>query len=358
MTEHEEKIINIIERTLPGVVSIAASKNVELVEKDLMKMGMDPRMFEEKLFGEADKKGDVSVSGGSGFIVDPSGIILTNKHVIQDKEARYKAVIGLPAGKAGENKYYDVEVMGSDPLADIAMLKIINPPAGLTVIALGTSKNIKLGKTVIAIGNALGEFQNTVSTGIVSGLSRLLSAITDIEGHQQRLRGLIQTDAAINPGNSGGPLINLDGEAIGINAAVVYGAQNIGFAIPIDRAKKDLGEIKKYGHIRAPFLGIRYVLLNKNIGRHFKIPVDHGALIVREGLPGDHAVLPGSAAYEAGLKEHDIILTANNKEITEKETLEDILDTCAIGDELKLGVLRHGKNLSFSVHLEDRAKFN
>src|SRR3989338_10212232 len=120
MTEHEEKIIKIIERTLPGVVSIAASKNVELVEKDLMKMGMDPKMFEEKLFGEADKKGDVSVSGGSGFIVDPSGIILTNKHVIQDKEARYKAVIG-------ENKY-DVEVRGSYPLADIAILKIITPP--------------------------------------------------------------------------------------------------------------------------------------------------------------------------------------------------------------------------------------
>ena len=350
MTEHEEKIIKIIAQTLPGVVSIAASKNVGLVEKDLMKMGMDPRMFEEKLFGEADKKGDVSVSGGSGFIVDSSGIVLTNKHVIQDKEASYKII-------AGENKY-DVEIMGSDPLADIAILKIINPPKNLTTIPLGTAKNIKLGKTVIAIGNALGEFQNTVSTGIVSGLSRLLSAITDIEGHQQRLRGLIQTDAAINPGNSGGPLINLEGEAIGINAAVVYGAQNIGFAIPIDRAKKDLEEIKKYGHVRAPFLGIRYVLLNKNIGRHFKIPVEHGALIVREELPGDHAVLPGSAAHEAGLKEHDIILTANNKEITEKETLEDILDTCAIGDELKLGVLRHGKNLSFSVKLEDRAKFS
>src|SRR3989344_4341348 len=308
MTEHEEKIIKIIERVLPGVVSIAASKNVELVEKDLMKIGMDLKMFEEKLFGEADK--------------------------------------------------YDVEIVGADPLADIAILKIVNPPKDLTVISLGTSKNIKLGRTVIAIGNALGEFQNTVSTGIVSGLSRLLSAITDIEGHQQRLRGLIQTDAAINPGNSGGPLINLEGNAIGINAAVVYGAQNIGFAIPIDRAKKDLDEIKKYGHIRAPFLGIRYVLLNKNIGRHFKIPVERGALIVREELPGDHAVLPGSAAYEAGLKEHDIILTANNKEITEKETLEDVLDTCAIGDELKLGVLRHGKNMSLSVKLEDRAKFS
>src|SRR3989338_6330449 len=154
MTEHEEKIIKIIERTLPGVVSIAASKNVELVEKDLMKMGMDPKMFEEKLFGEADKKGDVSVSGGSGFIVDPSGIILTNKHVIQDKDAEYKAVIA--------NEKYEVEILGKDPLSDIAILRIKNPPKNLPAIKLSEQKGVRLGTTVIAIGNALGEFSNTV----------------------------------------------------------------------------------------------------------------------------------------------------------------------------------------------------
>ncbi|QQG42752.1 MAG: trypsin-like peptidase domain-containing protein [Candidatus Giovannonibacteria bacterium] len=352
--DYQEKIIEVIQKSLPAVVSIAASKNVELVEEDLMKMGMDPRTFEERLFGEADEKGNISVSGGSGFIVDQSGIILTNKHVIQDKAASYKAIIGQ--GK------YDMEVIGQDPLSDIAILKIIRPPTNLSAIPLGFSKNVRLGTVVVAIGNALGEFQNTVSTGIVSGLSRFLSAITDTEGHQQRLRGLIQTDAAINPGNSGGPLINLSGEAIGINAAIVFGAQNIGFAIPIDRAKKDLEEIKKYGHVRSPFLGIRYVLLNKHIGRHFKIPVEHGALIVREGLPGAAAslpaVLPKSSAHEAGLAEHDIILAANDKDITEKETLEDILDSCSIGDSLKLKVLRKGKELNLKVKLEDRAKFS
>ena len=359
--DQEEKIIKVIERALPAVVSIAASKNVELVEEDLMKMGMDPIAFEERLFGEADEKGSISVSGGSGFIVDPSGIVLTNKHVIQDKEASYKAVIGLPDGKAGQEKY-DVEVIGQDPLSDIAILKIVRPTKNLSAIPLGSSKNIRLGTTVIAIGNALGEFQNTVSTGIVSGLSRFLSAITDMEGHQQRLRGLIQTDAAINPGNSGGPLINLLGEAIGINAAIVFGAQNIGFAIPIDRAKKDLEEIKKYGHVRSPFLGIRYVLLNKHIGRHFKMPVEHGALIVREGLPGAAAslpaVLPKSSAYEAGLAEHDIILAANGKDITEKETLEDVLAASNVGDKLALKFLRKGKEMSCELILEDRAKFS
>ena len=363
MSDYEEKIIKVIERTLPAVVSISASKNVELVEDDLVKMGVDPKVFEERLFSEADDKGNVSVSGGSAFIVDPSGILLTNKHVIQDKNAVYKAIVGLPAGKAGQNKY-DVEVVGQDPLSDIAILRISNPPSahsgggGLPTIKLGASKNIRLGTTVIAIGNALGEFQNSVSTGIVSGLSRFLSAITDMEGHQQRLRGLIQTDAAINPGNSGGPLINLEGEVIGINCAVVFGAQNIGFAIPIDQAKKDLEEIKTHGHIRSPFLGVRYVLLNKMVASHFKIPVDHGALIVREGLPGDQAVLPGSAAYEAGLREHDIIVAANGKEISEKETLEDVLAASNVGEKLALKFLRKGKELSCELILEDRAKFS
>lgn len=358
MQDYEEKIIKVIESALPAVVSIAASKNVELVEQDLLKMGVDPKAFEERLFSEADSFGNVSVSGGSAFIVDSSGILLTNKHVIQDKSAVYKAIVGLSAGKAGQNKY-DVEVIGQDPLSDIAILRISDSSIGaLPHLKLGASKNIRLGTTVIAIGNALGEFQNSVSTGIVSGLSRFLSAITDMEGHQQRLRGLIQTDAAINPGNSGGPLINLDGEAVGINCAVVFGAQNIGFAIPIDQAKKDLEEIKKHGHIRSPFLGVRYVLLNKMVANHFKIPVDHGALIVKEGLPGDHAVLPGSAAHEAGLREHDIIIAANGKEISEKETLEDVLAASNVGEKLALKFLRKGKEMSCELTLEDRAKFS
>lgn len=350
MADYQDQIIKAIEKALPGVVSIAASKDIMAVEQELAKMGMDPREYEEKLSNDADDKGMVSVAGGSGFIVDHSGIVLTNKHVVQDKDSVYHIIIG-------QDKF-ETEIVGKDPLADIAILRIINPPENLPVVKLGTAKNIKLGTAVIAIGNALGEFQNTVSTGIVSGLSRFLSAITDMEGHQERLRGLIQTDAAINPGNSGGPLINLEGEAIGVNSAIVYGAQNIGFAIPIDRAKKDLEQIKKHGHILTPFLGIRYIILNKAIQKHFKLPIDHGALIIREGLPGDYAIMPGSTAEHAGLKEHDIILTAKGKEVTVKETLEDILETCAVGDKLELGVLRKKENLTLTVPLEDRAKFN
>lgn len=347
--EYQDKIISAIDKALAGVISIVVSKKIEAVEEEIAQMGLDPRQFYAKIQNEAED-GQIAVSGGSGFIVDSSGIILTNKHVIADKNATYKAVIG--------KEKYDMEILAQDPLSDIAIIKLINPPHNLLAIKLGSSKNLKLGTAVVAIGNALGEFTNTVSTGIVSGLSRFLTAVTDFDGHQERLRGLIQTDAAINPGNSGGPLINMEGEAIGINSAIVFGAQNIGFAIPIDRAKRDLEQLKKLGHIQTPFLGIRYILLNKAIANNFGSPSDHGALIIKEGLPRDHAILPGSSAEKAGLKEHDIILTANGKQITEKETLEDVLEDCKIGEELVLGILRKGKNLNFKVKLEERSKFS
>jgi serine protease Do len=346
--EYQDKVVRAINKALPGVISIAASKDIAAVEQEVAKMGMDPRQLADRFAQEAEG-GKITVSTGSGFIVDPSGIVLTNKHVIQDAEASYQAVIN--------EKKYDVVVLGKDPLSDIAVLKITAPPPKLPTIKLCVSKKVRLGETVIAIGNALGEFQNTVSTGIVSGLSRFLSAITDMQGHQERLRGLIQTDAAINPGNSGGPLINLKGEAIGISTAVVFGAQNIGFAIPIDRAIRDLEDVKKQGHIRAPFLGIRYVLLNKKLSDHLGIQQQKGALIMREGLPGDNAILPNSAAERAGLLENDIVVSANGKEVTEKNTLEDELSERSVGDEVELGVLRKNKHITFKVPLEDRGSF-
>ena len=174
-----------------------------------------------------------------------------------------------------------------------------------------------------------------------------------MSGRQERLRGLIQTDAAVNPGNSGGPLVDLNGKAIGINAAIVFGAQNIGFAIPIDRAKKDLEEIKIHGRIRRPFLGIRYLVLNKKIQEQFGLPLDHGALIINEGIPGDTAIIPGSASDKAGLKEFDIILTCNNKKITENETLEDILSSHAVGDKIELEILRNKKKINARLALEE-----
>ena len=177
--------------------------------------------------------------------------------------------------------------------------------------------------------------------------------MTDFEGHSERLRGLIQTDAAINPGNSGGPLVNLEGEALGINSAVVFGAQNIGFAIPVNKAKRDLEELKKYGRIRRPFLGVRYILLNPALKKRFNLPVDHGAFVLREGTPGRPAVVPGSAADKGGLRETDVILALNNTVIDEKTGLEDILEKVVLGDQINAKILRNGGEHELNILAEE-----
>ena len=269
--------------------------------------------------------------------------------MVIDKHADYSIL-------APGDKNYEAAVLARDPINDVAILKIKGKVSEVPFINTGATKNLKLGQSVIAVGNALGEFQNTVSTGVISGLSRFISAAADVMGHQERLRGLIQTDAAINPGNSGGPLVNLDGEAVGINVAVVFGAQNIGFAIPIERAKKDLEEIQKFGRIRRPFLGVRYLLLNKFLKERFGLPIDHGALVINEGIPGDLAVVPQSPADKAGLKEFDVITHCDGKEISDKETLEELLSQREIGDAVELKVFRQGKELPIKLKLEEHQK--
>ena len=181
----------------------------------------------------------------------------------------------------------------------------------------------------------MGEFTDTLSAGIVSGLSRFIQAFGGIDNQMQNLRGLIQTDAAINPGNSGGPLINMEGKVIGINTAMIAGAQNIGFAIPINYAKKDLEEVKKYGKIIMPFLGVKYVLISKEMAEANKLPVNDGALVVREAL-GESPVVPGSSADKAGVKEWDIILECDGQKITTKNPLAKILQKCKIGETKQL----------------------
>ena len=167
---------------------------------------------------------------------------------------------------------------------------------------LGNSIDLELGADVLAIGNALGMFKNTVSRGIISGLSRSIRAATNPMVAAQELRGLIQTDAAINPGNSGGPLVNMDGEAIGINAAIVFGAQNLGFAIPIKYAERDLDDLEQFGRIKRPLLGLRYVNVDENMKDRMKLTVDYGAMVVGQ-MPHSQAIIPNSPAHKAGLKE-------------------------------------------------------
>lgn len=355
MTEHEKKITEAVGKVLPAVVSITIAKEINDITKDLPLEFFRLPHYQEFLEHEIehapkDEKGRIKVGGGSGFFISEDGLILTNRHVVMDKHASYS--IG-----AQDDKIYEAEVSARDPINDVAILKL-KTKERVTFIKIGETKGLKLGQSVIAVGNALGEFKNTVSTGVISGLSRFISAAADMMGHQERLRGLIQTDAAINPGNSGGPLVNLEGEAIGINVAVVFGAQNIGFAIPIEKAKRDLEEIKNFGRIRRPYLGVRYLLLNKFLRDRFNLPIDHGALVINEGVPGDLAVVPNSPAEKAGLKEFDVIVTLDGKEISDKETLEDMLAQKEIGDEVGLKIFRKGKEETLSLKLEEFHKIS
>ena len=354
---HEETIISVVQKTLPAVVSI-------VVGEDLVKLEAQgfPFFGEEPLGGPSQEEilehlpktdsGKIRIGGGSGFIVAPDGYIVTNKHVVVDPDAEYTVV-------TPDEEKYPARVLARDPINDVAILKIDSStgsgqaPEGLPTIALGDSSKILLGQSVVAIGNALGEFKNTVSTGIVSGLSRYITAVTDPQGHAERLRGLIQTDAAINPGNSGGPLVNLKAEAIGINSAIVFGAENISFAIPINKAKKDLEDVRKFGRIKKPFLGVRYVLLTKDASQKFGATSERGALVIAEG-GGGQAVVKGSAAEQAGLRVGDVIMAMNGSTVTEKNSLEDILEACAIGERVELTVLRDGQERALAATLGER----
>jgi serine protease Do len=241
--------------------------------------------------------------------------------------------------------------MGRDPINDIAVLKI--DYGKLPYLDLGNSDKVEVGETVLAVGNALGEFHDTISMGIISGLSRYLTAFGGGSGPQiENLRGLIQTDAAINPGNSGGPLIDMKGKVIGINTAVVAGAQNLGFAIPINYAKKDLAEVKKFGKIKRPYLGVKYILLNKEIAQRNKLPVDYGALIARETL-GIGPIIKDSAAERCGLKEYDIILECDGEQVSDKNSLANILQKHKIGENISLKVLREGTTLEMQTILDE-----
>jgi len=337
-------IVEIAKKTCPAVINIVISKDMPTIEGFYTMPFGGQQVIIPKF--EKGSKHKVKVGGGSGFIVSADGTVLTNAHVVADPKAEYTAVMDHD-----EKSKLAIKIIARDTIHDIAILKIEDKKKKeFPFIELGDSSQLELGEDVMTVGYALGEFRNTVSTGVVSGLSRFIQAQTGYERQVERLRGLIQTDAAINPGNSGGPLVNMDGKVIGINTAVVFGAQNIGFAIPINNAKKDLEELKKYGHIRQPFLGIRYIIIDPMIQKQNKLPVDHGALIVRETL-GEHAVAPGSSAAEAGLQEFDIILECDSTKITTENTLQDIISKHKIGDELKCKVMRDGKEIGIKVNL-------
>lgn len=351
-------IVQTIKKVMPAVVSILISKHFQEIEKrvPIEILPSSPNLNQKKLPFKLPKlkifkeqingRGMINVGGGSGFIVDESGIIITNKHIITDSDAEYTII-------TNDNKKFKAKILARDPINDVAILQITDHHKKFPTVKLGDSSKIELGETVIAIGNALGLFKNTVSTGIVSGLSRSIAAQLDSKSPIQEMRGLIQTDAAINPGNSGGPLVNIKGEAIGINAATVFGAENIGFALPINEAHRDLKELKKYGRIRRPFLGIRYILISENIKSKLNLSVDYGALLINEN-PHEKAVIDNSPAERARIKDGDIVLECNSEKISQDKTIQDFLETLEVGDILKLKILRNKKKFEVKARLAER----
>ena len=335
-------IVEVAKKVCPAVITIVISRDLPKIE-GFYSFPFGEHQFIIPQIGKG-KKEKTKIGGGSGFIVSSDGYIMTCSHVVGDPEADYTVILD-PKHK------YPAKILAKDSLIDIAILKIDGK--NLPYLELGDSSQIELGETVVAIGNPLGEFEDTLSAGIISGLSRKITAYGGLPMRATSLRGLIQTDAAINPGNSGGPLVNIEGKPIGINTAIVMGAQNIGFAIPINYARKTLEEVLKYGKIQRPFLGIRYFVLNKEISQANKLPVDYGALIVRENL-GEKAIVKNSAADQAGLKEYDIILELNGEKINEENPLTDILQKYKIGEEISLKILREGKEMNAKLKLEEK----
>lgn len=336
----------VVKLAQPSVVSIAAFTETSLFNST------GPGMFDDS-FGELPitrEQGSQTemrqVSGGSGFIISPDGLILTNRHVVADKDVQYRVTLN-------DGQVYDAKVLARDTINDIAFLKI--EAKDLTPLPLGESDKIQIGQTVIAIGNALSEYTNTVTRGIISGIGRKVSA-NDSLGQASTLDSAIQTDAAINPGNSGGPLLNLAGEVIGINTAVDRSGEGIGFAIPINEAKTQITDVLAYGKIIRPFLGVRYVLINPVIARKYQLPVDNGAYVVSSQSGANDSIVKGSPAELAGILEGDIIYQVEGKDVTVEDGLALLLSKYAPGDQVKLAVKRNGEDMEVMVTLTERGE--
>jgi len=263
---------------------------------------------------------------------------------VDDEKAEYTVLMN-------NQKKYEAKVLARDPFNDIAIIKI--EEKDLPTVDFGDSGVLKTGQIAIAIGNALGEFQNTVSVGVVSGQNRSIVAGGGMNGASEKLTGLIQTDAAINPGNSGGPLLNSAGQVIGINVAIASQAEGIGFAIPINDAKKAINDVIEHGKIIRPYIGVRYMQVTKDLASKNKFSVDYGALIVRGETAEDLAVIPGSPADKAGLVENDIILEVAGIKLDENSSLSRIVQEHGIGDEISLKVLHRGEEKMAKVKLEE-----
>ncbi len=354
--QEESATADVVKKVSPSVVSIIISKDLSKVYNNTGPMPFDNFFGPESpfnfFFGGSQlpqqqpqaPQGKQEIGGGTGFVVETSsGLILTNRHVVSDTEADYTVL-------TNDGRKLPATVVARDPVNDLALVQVKDTT--LPAVTLGDSSSVVLGQTVIAIGNALGEYRNTITKGVISGLSRHVVA-GDNQGSSESLEGVFQTDAAINPGNSGGPLVDLTGQVIGINTAVNQSGQLIGFAIPSNVAKRVLASYQKNGRIVRPYLGIRYVTVTPDLAAAQKLPVDYGALIVRGSTQAEVAVVPGSPADKAGLVENDIILSLNGQKVDIDHSLTTLLAPFVPGDTITLRVYHKGAPKDVSVHVEE-----
>lgn len=319
VVNEDTAVIDVAKNVSPSVVSITSSSQ------------------QLDFFGQQ----ETQTAAGTGIIVASDGLILTNKHVVEGGDS---FSIITSDGK----EYKDVKVVAKDPSNDIAFLKA--SAKDLKAATLGDSSKVEVGQRVIAIGNALGKFQNTVTTGVISGKGVSITASGG--GSNETLQGLFQTDAAINPGNSGGPLVNIDGQVIGINTAIAGQAQNIGFAIPINDAKNDVESVRTSGKITRPYLGVQYVMLTPEIATANDLNIDHGAYL-RGSDMATSAVLPGSPGAKAGLKNGDVIIKINDTTVDKNHNLSQVIGQFKVGENVKIIIVRDGKQQTLNARLEE-----
>lgn len=324
IVKEESTVITVAEEVSPSVVTVA----VEIPERTFFEYN--------PFFGlQRQTEGGEPQDIGTGFVVSSDGLIVTNKHVVDDPDASYTVI-------TQDDSEYKVERVSLDPLNDIAIIKI--NATGLKPVALGDSSDLKVGQFVIAIGTALGEFRHTVTTGVVSGLGRGIEAGSPYQRFVERLDNVIQTDAAINPGNSGGPLLNSRGEVIGVNVAVAASAENVGFAIPIDTVKEGLESFNANGDFPArPFLGVEYQMVGQRVAVMNEIP--QGAYILD--------VVPDSPAQSAGVQSDDIITKIDGIELSDSNDLAEVMQGKVVGDSISLEIWRNEETFVLQVILAE-----
>lgn len=318
--QEQSATIDVVKKVSPSVVSITAEQS-----------GFD-------FFGNVQS----AKSSGTGFVVTSEGLILTNKHVVSNERSQYSVF-------TQDGKEYPAKIVAVDPNFDLAFIKI--EANNLTPAELGDSSSIQVGQKAIAIGNALGQYQNTVTAGVVSAVGRAIEAGDQSGLGTETLENMIQTDAAINPGNSGGPLVDISGQVIGINTAVDAQAQGIGFAIPINLAKSVLRSVLEKGKIVRPMLGVRYINITKEFAARNNLDIDHGALIYASG--NDLAIVPNSPAAKAGLRENDIIIRIGGDDLGQGKSLVSILSKYQPGDKVKVTFVRDGKEQTTEIVLAE-----